>query len=36
VVRMSDGREASFTQESLDGLRVGDQVRVADNRLYRD
>lgn len=36
VVRLRDGREASFTQESLDGLRVGDRVRVVDNRLYRD
>jgi outer membrane lipoprotein SlyB len=36
VVQFRDGREATFTQESLNGLRVGDRVRVADNRLYRD
>ena len=36
VVQTRDGREAAFTQESLNGLRVGDRVRVADNRLYRD
>ena len=36
TVQLRDGREATFTQESLDGLRVGDRVRVADNRLYRD
>jgi outer membrane lipoprotein SlyB len=36
TVQLRDGREAAFNQESLDGLRVGDRVRVADNRLYRD
>jgi outer membrane lipoprotein SlyB len=36
VVRFNDGREATFTQDSLNGLRVGDRVRVADSRLYRD
>jgi outer membrane lipoprotein SlyB len=37
IVQMRDGREATFTQGSLDGLRVGDRVRVAsDGRLYRD
>lgn len=37
VVQMRDGREATFTQGSLDGLRVGDRVRVGpDNRLFRD
>jgi outer membrane lipoprotein SlyB len=36
VVRLRDGREASFTQDSLGGLRVGDRVRIVDNRLYRD
>ena len=36
VVQTRDGREATFTQDSLNGLRVGDRVRVADNRLYRD
>ena len=36
TVELRDGRTASFTQESLDGIRVGDRVRIADNRLYRD
>lgn len=36
VVQMRDGREATFEQESLDGIRVGDRVRVDGNRLYRD
>jgi outer membrane lipoprotein SlyB len=36
VVQLSNGREATFMQESLNGLRVGDRVRVSDNRLYRD
>ena len=36
VVQFRDGREATFTQESLNGLRVGDRVRITDNRLYRD
>lgn len=36
VVQLRDGREATFTQESLDGLRVGDRVRVSDNRVFRD
>jgi len=36
TVQLRDGREASFTQPSLDGLRVGDRVRVTEGRLYRD
>lgn len=36
TVEFRDGRAATFTQESLNGLRVGDRVRVADNRLFRD
>ena len=36
TVQLRDGREASFIQDSPNGLRVGDRVRVADNRLYRD
>jgi outer membrane lipoprotein SlyB len=36
TVQFRDGREASFIQDSPSGLRVGDRVRVADNRLYRD
>lgn len=36
TVQFRDGREATFMQNSLDGIRVGDRIRVADNRLYRD
>lgn len=36
VVQFRDGREAAFTQPSLDGLRVGDRVRVTEGRVYRD
>jgi outer membrane lipoprotein SlyB len=36
TVQFRDGREASFTQDSVDGLRVGDRVRVDGNRLVRD
>jgi outer membrane lipoprotein SlyB len=36
TVQFRDGREATFRQENLDGIRVGDRVRVADNRLFRD
>jgi outer membrane lipoprotein SlyB len=36
VVRMRDGREATFEQESLDGIRVGDRVRIDGGRLLRD
>jgi outer membrane lipoprotein SlyB len=36
TVEFRDGRRSSFVQDSLDGLRVGDRIRVADGRLYRD
>jgi outer membrane lipoprotein SlyB len=36
VVRMRDGREATFEQDSLDGLRVGDRVRIDGGRVFRD
>jgi outer membrane lipoprotein SlyB len=36
TVQLRDGHEASFTQGSLDGLRVGDHVRVDGSRLLRD
>jgi outer membrane lipoprotein SlyB len=36
TVQLRDGREATFTQDSLQGLRVGDRVRVDGNRLLRD
>lgn len=36
TVQTRDGREATFSQESLNGIRVGDRVRIADSRLYRD
>ena len=37
IVQMRDGREAAFEQDSLDGLRVGDRVRIVEgNRLVRD
>jgi outer membrane lipoprotein SlyB len=36
VVELRDGRTVAFEQESTNGLRVGDRVRIADGRLYRD
>jgi outer membrane lipoprotein SlyB len=36
TVQLRDGREATFVQDSLNGLRVGDRVRVDGGRLYRD
>jgi len=36
TVRYPDGREATVYQNSLNGLRVGDRARIADNRVYRD
>ena len=36
TVRFRDGREASFTQDSLHGIRVGDRVRIDGNRIIRD
>ena len=36
TVQLRDGREASFVQESVGGLRVGDRVRIDGGRLLRD
>jgi len=36
TVELRDGRTATFIQDSLNGLRVGDRVRISDNRLFRD
>jgi outer membrane lipoprotein SlyB len=36
VVQFRDGREATFVQDSVEGIRVGDRVRVDGGRLYRD
>ena len=36
TVRFRDGREAAFEQDSPRGLRVGDRVRVAGDRILRD
>ena len=36
VVRFGDGREATFEQDSLYGIRVGDRVRVDGGRVVRD
>jgi outer membrane lipoprotein SlyB len=36
TVELRDGRTATFVQDSLNGIRIGDRVRVVDNRLYRD
>ena len=36
TVQLRDGREATFAQDSINGLRVGDRVRIADNRVVRD
>jgi outer membrane lipoprotein SlyB len=36
TVEFRDGRQASFTQDSPNGLRVGDRVRIVDGRVYRD
>ena len=36
TVQFRDGREASFHQESLYGIRVGDRVRVDGGRVVRD
>lgn len=35
TVQFRDGREASFTQDSIGDLRVGDRVRVDGGRLFR-
>ena len=36
MVELRDGRTAAFEQDTLNGIRVGDRVRIVDNRLYRD
>lgn len=36
TVQYRDGRESTFSQQSLNGLRVGDRVRVDGNQLSRD
>jgi outer membrane lipoprotein SlyB len=36
TVQLRDGREATFEQDSLYGLRVGDRVRIDGSRLVRD
>jgi outer membrane lipoprotein SlyB len=36
TVQMPDGREAAFEQDSLNGLRVGDRVRIDGGRVFRD
>jgi hypothetical protein len=36
IVQFRDGREATFVQDSLYGIRVGDRVRVDGNRVVRD
>ncbi len=36
TVRFADGRESTFAQDHLDGLRVGDRVRIDGNRVVPD
>ena len=36
TVQLRDGREATFAQDSLSGIRVGDRVRIDGNRVVRD
>jgi len=36
TVELRDGRTASFMQDSPNGLRVGDRVRISEGRLFRD
>ena len=36
TVQFRDGREATFAQDSLYGIRVGDRVRVDGGRVLRD
>lgn len=35
TVRFRDGRETTFVQDDIGGLRVGDPVRIDAGRLYR-
>ena len=34
TVEFPDGRVATFSQDSLNGVRIGDRVRVVDNRVH--
>lgn len=36
TVRSQDGRTMTFTQNDIQGMRVGDRVRVSQNKLYPD
>lgn len=36
TVRFRDGRDSVFEQDSLEGIRVGDRVRVDGGHLFRD
>ena len=36
TVRSRDGRDSVFEQDSLEGIRVGDRVRVDGGRVIRD
>ncbi len=36
TVQLRDGREATFAQDSLNGIRVGDRVSIDGNRVFRD
>jgi outer membrane lipoprotein SlyB len=36
TVELRDGRTATFVQDSLNGVRVGDRVRISEGRLYRE
>jgi outer membrane lipoprotein SlyB len=36
TVQLRDGREVAYEQDALNGLRVGDRVRVDGTRLVRD
>ena len=36
TVQFPDGREATFAQDSLYGIRTGDRVRIDGNRVVRD
>lgn len=36
TVRTRDGRLLSYVQDDVQGLRIGDRVRVSQNRVYAD